>query len=78
MFVHLNDARANVKMLLNVKEIMVVKEYLPTGEINYPEANAVVMTRPIDTEDGRTHNYFVKETVDEVHDKLIQALDYMF
>ena len=78
MFIRLYDARANSNMLLSVREILVVKDYLTDGGTVIEGAKAVVMTRPVDRESGATHNYYVSETVDDVESLIATALDSVY
>lgn len=77
MFIRLTDAKSNVNMLLSVREILVVKDYIVNGT-PIENANTVVMTRPINGEEGVTHNYFVSETLTEIESLIETALELSF
>lgn len=78
MFIRLFDARANANMLLNMREIITVKDYITnSNETPIPNVKSVVMTRPLGDQ-IITHNYFVSESVTDIEGLLTNAIDQMF
>lgn len=77
MFIRLRDAKTNVNMLLSVKEILAVKDYIHNGE-SVIAAKSIVFTRPTDEDQGGTHNYFVEESLNDIEALLDNAIDRMF
>lgn len=77
MFIRLTDARLDVAMLVPLREIIVVKDYIPSDS-PVENAKSVVMIRPINEGATLTHNYFVTETIDDIERLMVEALELSY